>query len=195
MAIQGIGNTPYYGRTTGRGREEENVFLKDVLAGLTEEEPEEQSGNAGIPEEAGDGALREWNAMLEKTDYNLAIVKRMEADRGSRAPYSNLAENGVIVYNGVVFSCDDKNRAITLGDMSNPDDVLTIPLEEGGCLKVNRGNLDDLAKAIDMFSPKDIGRIMRAIATDAKVQKVKKEIEDTKSSVAETAGRGAAAVR
>lgn len=85
----------------------------------------------------------------------------------------------------MVFSCDDENRAITLGDVSDPDQVLTIPLEEGGCLKVNRGNLDDLARAIDMFSPRDIGRIMRAIATDAKVQKVKKEIEDTKSSAAE----------
>lgn len=185
MAIQSIGHTPYYGKTASRGREEESGFPVNSLAGLTGAKPEEESFYERLREEAGEDALREWKAMQEKTDHNLAIVKRMETEQGSKAPYSKLAKNGIIEYNGVVFSCDDENRAITLGDVSDPDQVLTIPLEEGGCLKVNRGNLDDLARAIDMFSPRDIGRIMRAIATDAKVQKVKKEIEDTKSSAAE----------
>lgn len=104
-------------------------------------------------------------------------------NRVQKAPYSYLAdENGCINYNGVIFICDDKKKQICLGDVSNPKDVLTIPLSKGGCLKVNRDNLGDLAKAIDMFSPEDIERIMRAIAQDTKAQQMQLEIDETESS-------------
>lgn len=94
-----------------------------------------------------------------------------------KAPYSYLAdENGFVNYKGVIFVCDDKKQQISLGDISNPKDVLTIPLAKGGCLKVNRNCLDDLATAIRMFSPEDIGRIMRAIAQDKKVKEAEFEI-------------------
>ena len=98
-------------------------------------------------------------------------------------PYGYLAKNGVIEYNGVIFVCDEIHNAICLGDMTNPADVLTIPLAEGGCLKVNRDNLGELSKAISMFSPEDIRRIMQAIATDTKCQQMQLEMDETVHSI------------
>ena len=66
--------------------------------------------------------------------------------------------------------------------MSNPDNVLNIPLSKGGTLRVNRDNLGELASAISMFSaPEDINLIMRAIAQDNKAQEMLNEIEDEKA--------------
>ena len=98
-------------------------------------------------------------------------------------PYGYLAKNGVIEYNGVIFVCDEIHNAICLGDMTDYTNVLSIPLTEGGCLKVNRNNLNDLAKAISMFSPEDIKRIMEAIATDAKCQQMQQEMDETLNSI------------
>lgn len=99
-----------------------------------------------------------------------------------KAPYSYLAdESGMIVYNGVTFLCDNKKQQICLGDMTDSKNVLTIPLAKGGCLKVNRDNLGDLAKAIGMFSPEDVERILRAIARDNKAREMQMEIEDMKN--------------
>lgn len=102
--------------------------------------------------------------------------------KGGQAPYSAMAdENGVVEYKGVVFQCDyDKNR-LCLGDVSDTKKCITVPLEGGGCLVFNRNNIDDLVKAIGMFSPADINRIMRAIAQDAKVRQTQIEIEDQTS--------------
>lgn len=100
------------------------------------------------------------------------------------APYSFLANKyGMIEYDGVVYQCDDANRTICLGDMSKQGNILTIPLEGGGSLCVNRDNIDELSRSISMFSAKDQGRILRALSTDAKVQSVKNEIEDEKSKL------------
>ncbi len=99
-----------------------------------------------------------------------------------KAPYSFLAdESGTIVYNGVTFICNDQKQQICLGDMTDTKNVLTIPLSKGGSLKVNRDNLGDLAKAIGMFSPEDVNRILRAIATDNKAREMEMEIEDMKN--------------
>lgn len=109
-------------------------------------------------------------------------------DGKKHAPYYEMAdENGVICYNGVTFVCDDAHGALCLGDMSDKSDVLSIPLSGGGCLKVNRNNKGDLAKAIGMFSPEDIRRIMVALAQDNKIQQMKNEIEDDESSLGESA--------
>ena len=59
----------------------------------------------------------------------------------------------------------------------------SVPLEGGGRLLVNRDSIDALSKAIGMFSPEDIRRIMQAIAQDGKVKKVEMEIEDMTSGV------------
>lgn len=102
-----------------------------------------------------------------------------------RIPYSNLVKDGVIDYNGVVFVCDYDQNALCLGDMTNSDNVLSIPLSGGGTLRVNRDNIDDLARAIGMFSPEDVNRIMRALAEDAQCSRKLNEIEDMKTAVGE----------
>lgn len=104
----------------------------------------------------------------------------------NRAPYSELARDGIIDYNGVIFVCDYKKNALCLGDMSNPDEVLSIPLSGGGTLKVNRDNIDSLSKAIGMFSPEDVNRILRAIAQDAHRQRKLLEIEDEEYKIADS---------
>ena len=70
-----------------------------------------------------------------------------------------------------------------MGDVTNSKDCITVGLEKGGSLVFNRNNIDDLVRAIDMFSPEDINRIMRAIAEDAKIRQVKMQIEDETSGM------------
>ena len=107
-----------------------------------------------------------------------------------KAPYDYLAKDGIIEYKEAVFVCDEKNNCLCLGDVSDKENVLTIPLSGGGYLKVNRDNLGELADAIDMFSPEDINLIMRAIAQDNKARSMKKEMEDTVSEVGEELADG-----
>ncbi|MCI8668043.1 MAG: hypothetical protein HFI34_00760 [Lachnospiraceae bacterium] len=103
------------------------------------------------------------------------------------APYEFLAdENNIIEYEGVVFVCNSEKQELCLGDMSNPDDVLDIPLSGGGVLRVNRNNIGALAKAIGMFSPEDVGRIMRAVSQDAHCRKKQTEIEEEITMLGET---------
>lgn len=157
----------------------------------------------------------EWEALLKKTD--VGIKEGQEASRLHKekmeelaedrlidkkshfqktlngadkkyVPYSVMAdEYGMIEYNGVVFRCDYEAGALCLGDMSNKKNVLTIPLSKGGSLKVNRDNIDQLGKAIGMFSPEDVNRILRAIAQDAKVRQVKQELDEDSESIGDSA--------
>lgn len=107
-----------------------------------------------------------------------------------KVPYEHLAVDGVITYNGVCFICDEETNSICLGDMTDKKNVLTITLSGGGHLKVNRNNIGDLSRAVGMFSPEDLNLIMRAIAKDAKIQSMKKEIEDTEASVGNQISEG-----
>ncbi|TCL56943.1 hypothetical protein EDD76_110116 [Kineothrix alysoides] len=105
-------------------------------------------------------------------------------EKGKGAPYSYLAdENGIVEYKGVIFRCDNEKRELCLGDMSNRKNVIRIPLSGGGCLMVNRDNIDQLGKAIDMFSPEDINNILRALKLDAKIQEMKKEMEEMEDGI------------
>lgn len=108
----------------------------------------------------------------------LSIQRHLDGE--DNAPYSCLAVDGVITYNGVSFLCDYEHNAITLGDMSDEKNVITVQLEKGGCLKVNRDNIEDLSRAIAMFSPEDIRRILVALQQDAKVRQMQQEIEQDK---------------
>lgn len=110
-----------------------------------------------------------------------------ETHTEGKVPYSALAKDGIIEYEGVVFVCDEKNNRLCLGDVSDPKQCLTIPLSKGGTLVVNRDNLGDLSHAIGMFSPEDVNRILGAMAQDAKVQEMEKEIEDAKNSIGKSA--------
>lgn len=117
--------------------------------------------------------------LTDKQLEEQALQKGREEMEG--VPYGYLAKNGVIEYNGVTFVCDKEHKAIHLGDTSNMKNCIRIPLSKGGSLIVNRENLGDLAKAIGMFSPEDVNLIMRAIAEDAKIQQMKKQIDDVTS--------------
>ncbi|MDE6607584.1 MAG: hypothetical protein K2K54_07515 [Lachnospiraceae bacterium] len=107
------------------------------------------------------------------------------AGEDAKAPYYHLSDNGVINYNGVMFVCDTEHNQLHLGDTSDKKNCLTISLSGGGSLVVNRDNIDQLAKAISMFSPEDINLIMRALNIDAKARQVLEEIEDEECAVGE----------
>lgn len=114
--------------------------------------------------------------------FSSLMDKEPIPQKGKGAPYSYLAdENGEINYNGVIFHCDNERQRLCLGDVTNPDQVIQIPLSEGGCLVVNRENIDQLAGCIGMFSPEDVNLILRALRMDAKIQEMKKELEDMES--------------
>ena len=105
-------------------------------------------------------------------------------EKNQGAPYSYLAnENGVIEYNGTVFTLDNERKWLCLGNIDLNHMEQVIPLSEGGCLMVNRNNIDDLARAIGMFSPEDINRILRAIKLDGKIQQMKREIEEMEDGI------------
>ena len=123
----------------------------------------------------------------ETVKRNYFMEKINGTYKGPSVPYEYLAQDGVINYKGVIFTCNEEWNAICLGDMSNRKNVLTIPLSEGGCLMVNRDNLGDLSQAISMFSPEDQNRIMRAIADDKKAKDAQNEIEEEKNSIGDDA--------
>lgn len=98
--------------------------------------------------------------------------------RDNDVPYGYLANNGVITYQGVMFVCDAENKRLLLGDCSNPDNCITVPLSGGGNLVFNRNNIGSISQAIGMFSAEDVSRIMKAIAEDAKSKQVQNEIDE-----------------
>ena len=173
---------------TGGNAFTESVWKK-MLEGVDEyldEVKEEQEIRFAKMDEAQQEKELLQKRLVEKEMQAESNVKEVLVARTGGSldvPYGYLANNGVIEYNGVIFVCDELHNAICLGDMSDESEVLSIPLSEGGCLKVNRDNLDDLAKAISMFSPEDIRRIMEAIATDAKCQQMQQEMDETLNSI------------
>ena len=110
--------------------------------------------------------------------------KEQELLKNNKNEYFALGDGADIIYKGVCFVCNEEDNSISLGDMSDPSKVITIPLSGGGTLKVNRDNISELGRAIGMFSPEDIGNILRAIAQDRKAQETKMEIEDNKDKKA-----------
>lgn len=157
---------------------------------------------------------REWDKLLGKVDENIEAVKKEQEERKQEqlesiyeksvkkchyfmdkmngtykpgVPYEYLAQDGVIEYKGTVFVCDPQRNAICLGDMSDPANVLTIKLSDGGYLRVNRDNFGDLANAISMFSAEDINLIMRAIADDKKAQETLQTIDEETNSIGKDA--------
>lgn len=160
--------------------------------GKNRQKEEEKKGAAG--ENAVAGSNREWDSLMNRVNKSIEETtavsdetrqKAMDKIIGERnAPYSILAdENGMIEYNGVIFQCDFEKNRLCLGDVSNPNDCLSIPLEKGGYLMVNRDNIGSLGDAIGMFSPEDINRILRAISQDTRLRQVKQEIDDKTSGL------------
>lgn len=162
-----------------------NKMLEGVDNYLDEVKEEQKIRFAKMDEEQQEKELLQKRLMQKEMQAESNIKEVLVARTGGTldVPYGYLAKNGVIEYNGVIFVCDEIHNAICLGDMTDETNVLSIPLTEGGCLKVNRDNLNDLAKAISMFSPEDIRRIMEAIATDAKCQQMQQEMDETLNSI------------
>lgn len=107
-------------------------------------------------------------------------------DETNQSPYGCMANaNGSVTFNDVTYQYHSDSKYLDLGDVSNEDNVLTIPLSGGDTLRVNRDNIDDLAKSIGMFTPQDQKRIMDAIRTDAKCKEKKQEVEDFQNKVYE----------
>ncbi len=148
---------------------------------LDEEQTDHISGGTGH-EKTGDRSdvHKIYEAALQGSKTPITSLKT-----APKVPYGYLAKDGVITYNGVAFICDEKTNSICLGDVSDPKKTINIPLSGGGHLKVNRGEIGQLSKAIGMFSPEDVNRILRAIHLDTKLQSVQKEMEDLEESVGE----------
>lgn len=105
-------------------------------------------------------------------------------DKRGKAPYSSLADSeDKISYHGAVFELDYEHNTISLGDMSNPNHILSIPLTERGHLLVNRDSVDDLLNVIDMFSPQDSTKIISAIYQDNKNRGIQQQIEEDTSVI------------
>lgn len=174
--------------------EEFAVFVKDRI----------KNGPPKIATGASELSIEEWDKLIKNIDDIIKDIKLEQHERFEKAekeektertpfdkfdgkkhaPYYEFAdEAGIINYNGVTFVCDDAHGALCLGDMSDESNVLRIPLAGGGVLKVNRDNKAELARAIGMFSPEDMRRIMVALAQDNKVTQMEYEIEDTKNSI------------
>lgn len=175
----------------GAEKAERYAYHPKYIGEMTNDEWDELLKKADQGIEEGKEASRLHKEEMEKKaeeksiDRRSAMQKRLD-DTRKYVPYSWLAdENGIVEYNGVIFQCDYESGALCLGDMSNKEKVLTIPLSGGGCLKVNRDNIGDLSAAIGMFSPEDVNRILRALAQDAKVRKVEQELEEEADSIGE----------
>lgn len=163
-------------------------MLESVDSYLDVVKEEQKVRFAKMDEEKEEKELLQQRLVAEKItkqreERSVKEILTVHAGGSTEVPYGYLAKDGIIEYKGVIFVCDEEHHAICLGDMTNPANVLTIPLTEGGCLKVNRENIGELSKAISMFSPEDIRRIMEAIAQDAKCRQMQEEMEETIHSV------------
>lgn len=125
------------------------------------------------------------NEVTDTKDTFSNLVK----GEGSHFPYSSLAKDGIIEYNGVVFVGDSKSNSINLGDMSNKNRVMHIQLSGGGLLNVNYDNIGDLKEAMGMFSGKDQGIILKAIATHHFEQGFVKAADDEEEETVEKMGQ------
>ena len=162
MAITGIG----YGRT----------LMYEIQKRVSEGTLQSASDVASRFAESLEESAEENDKVLAPVTRGVRLNRRIEGK--DKVPYGEMAEDGVIEYNGVVFVCDYDHNRLTLGDTSNEKDCINIPLSGGGSLLVNRNNIDALSKAIGMFSPEDVNRILRALAQDKKIQEMKKKHYD-----------------
>lgn len=167
MAVTGIG----YGRTFVY-ETQKRVNAGDVQSAL---EGVAEAAESRFAESIGESA-REDDTVKTPVTRGVQLARHIEGK--DKVPYGEMAEDGIIEYNGVVFVCDYEHNRLTLGDTTNKENCINIPLSGGGSLLVNRDNIDALSKAIGMFSPEDVRRILEALARDNKIQQMKKELDD-----------------
>lgn len=194
----------------GAWTEDFHKYQADIITRIKKGETEES-----IPTGADSYTGTQWRKIMKSVDRQIEDIRKEQAARQAKqgdreeaqrvleaaaagsgspmeklrqkdqVPYGYMAKDGVIEYNGVTFICDARSNSICLGDVSDRKNTLVIPLSEGGSLQVNRNNLGDLQRAIGMFSPEDVNRILRAIAKDNKAREMEQELEDEKADVTE----------
>lgn len=135
-----------------------------------------------------DSKEKPFGDVFAEKDKNMELLTE-HIKREKKAPYAHLAKDGIIEHNGVIFVCDDEKQQLTLGDVSDPRACITVQLSDGGSFVFNRNKIGELAKAIDMFSPEDVKRIMYAIAQDAQCRRMENELEEDINSLGEAAER------
>ena len=167
MAVTGIG----YGRTFVY-ETQKRVNAGDVQSALGSAT---ETAESRFAESIGE-SVKEDDTVKTPVTRGVQLARHIEGK--DKVPYGEMAEDGIIEYNGVVFVCDYEHNRLTLGDTTNKEDCINIPLSGGGSLLVNRDNIDALSKAIGMFSPEDVRRILEALARDNKIQQMKKELDD-----------------
>lgn len=95
------------------------------------------------------------------------------------------SEGGLLEHNGVVLAVDTTRSIISIGDVSNPDNVFRVGLSTGYTLKVNWDNITDLAKSLDLFTPEDVKRILHALQTSKHSKEKLGELEELYSKICE----------
>lgn len=186
MAALGEGDHPFYvgaGITARRGR---IMAVTGIGYGRTFVYETQKRVNEGSLQSVADTesrfAKRLEESAKEEDQTSAPVTRGVRLNRRiegkDKVPYGEMAEDGVIEYQGVVFVCDYDHNRLTLGDTSNEKNCINIPLSGGGSLLVNRNNIDALSKAIGMFSPEDVNLILRALARDKKIREMEKELDD-----------------
>ncbi len=211
--LMGIGNTGKYPDRTMSEKEWKKYLAKidaveETIRQQIKEEGEQNQSRADESREDNRAVWKEeWESSMmelklqrkellqpEQSDYYLFVQEEEVAvdSQGSQGkdwvPYSEYMEDGMIVYNGVAFTCNEQEHSICLGDMSDPRKVVTIPLSGGGILKVNRNEIGSLGKAMGMFCAEDVGNILRALEEDKQIQAnqfaIEEEENDTMVNIA-----------
>ena len=127
-------------------------YKKEIFDKVKNNETEEeiQTGGASFTQS-------KWRKLMESVDQQIEDVREQQEKRAEQqqekaeakriyeavstgkkptleisyknadVPYGELAQDGVIQYNGVIFVCDEKTNSICLGDMSDKSKVLNIP--------------------------------------------------------------------
>ena len=158
------------------------TVYRNGLNGIADDDKKEEESAGEVDTIGAERSEAEKIYLAVKAGKKNPIESMREAPK---VPYGHLAKDGVIIYNGVCFVCDEESNSICLGDMTDKKNVLNIPLSGGGHLKVNRNSIGLLSKAAGMFLPEDLNLIMRAISQDTRIQAMQKEIEDEEASVGE----------
>lgn len=89
---------------------------------------------------------------------------------------------GDITFRGVNLQFISDKKMMCLGDMNHGDVINAGVMSNGYCFYFNRGNIGELSKIIDLFSPEDVNKIMAAIATDEHIDKIKNEMEEEEAN-------------
>ncbi len=92
-------------------------------------------------------------------------------------------ELNIVEINGIAFDYDSSRNAITLGDVSEGADCISVRLKNGGTLIFNIDDLESIRYAIGGFSPEDQGRILKAIAEHNHNKSMEKDFEEERNNI------------